>query len=897
MIENINKNISVWRGDTTPPTDYHLWETSDGIIKTKINGEWKQLTSPTDKENVDKSIYEISTALHDENRIHYLLKHNNAPDSNLNLEAVTTSKSGLMTSGDKIKLDTNIYNLGYFNTSGDAEQAASQPEISGNNEIALIQYRYGLKSGLIIQQVGDFRTLQILLLDGGNSARWINFTDSTRTKVRAISQWNKCGITSLGYDKNNHKLNVRFLDDTLPKAGVVLPVVGEEDNKWGLLDKTTYDNAVSLYNRLNNLTLKSITPTSSTISKSYQLVDGTDKVLGETINIPKDSSIKTVEIADTNATIDNDGNIIKGSGDIALSVVYILSDGTYKIVNLSLQDFLEESEFGNGLNVENHKVSIKKSENSENYLKIYEDSISVEGIDSKINASSSFVGNIRSWKGGLENLKMDSSSEFIKGNLIITKDGKTVADTVEAITTILDECAIKGKYLHDGTTNAIIQVEYNGQNYVLTEFCNSVYKVGVNGVVTRPEFKTIAIKSENNTFSVVKESETFDIWSINLYKQQKNDWSTIKTITSHDNNDTIVQKLGGTDKLGKFKTLTEIANYGYPVDGGNGGYIYVNYYNNSTSQFILRYVAYNRLHNSNAINPPSIETIVLKYDSTQKTFQCIDEVKTYSNGIIYLGEFDSFEAMDNKVKKMALFADACPIISCTINASGSNCRGMIVQQFRFKGADGMYVEQIMHRDFYRTADTQTNGGNTSYDDDMSHDGIWWSANFHHRHIPINDQCTDIENVGNQDPSWKGLWQINQPLKNRLDETIRGWHDYNIEKQSYYNLKYIGGPFANWTDANNYLDNIPQNHEPGKFALKVANNVYLLTILYDGLKSIMHLEGGKFNINNGKVSGVDFSQSPSLIYRTYPHFATSWGDWQKNKLEQRLDNLENLLKLA
>ena len=138
MIENINKNISVWRGDTTPPTDYHLWETSDGIIKTKINGEWKQLTSPTDKENVDKSIYEISTALHDENRIHYLLKHNNAPDSNLNLEAVTTSKSGLMTSGDKIKLDTNIYNLGYFNTSVDAEQAASQPEISGNNEIALI---------------------------------------------------------------------------------------------------------------------------------------------------------------------------------------------------------------------------------------------------------------------------------------------------------------------------------------------------------------------------------------------------------------------------------------------------------------------------------------------------------------------------------------------------------------------------------------------------------------------------------------------------------------------------------------------------------------------------------------------------------------------------------------
>ena len=417
MIENINKNISVWRGDTTPPTDYHLWETSDGIIKTKINGEWKQLTSPTDKENVDKSIYEISTALHDENKIHYLLKHNNAPDSSFNLEAVTTSKSGLMTSSDKIKLDTNIHNLGYFNTSGDAEQAASQPKISGNNEIALIQYRYGLKSGLIIQQVGDFRTLQILLLDGGNSARWINFTDSTRTKVRAISRWNKCGITSLGYDKDNHKLNVRFLDDTLPDAGVKLPIIEEKDNKWGLIDRTTYDNAVNLYNKLNNLILKSVDPTSSTVLQSYQLVDGNDNVLGDTINIPKDSSIKTVEIADTEATIDNDGNIIKGSGDTALSIVYILSDGTYKIVNLSLQDFLEESEFGNGLNVENHKVSIKKSDSSEKYLIINENSISVEGVNGELNKKvDKITGKGLSTNDFTNNYKtnLDTLSESIK---------------------------------------------------------------------------------------------------------------------------------------------------------------------------------------------------------------------------------------------------------------------------------------------------------------------------------------------------------------------------------------------------------------------------------------------------------------------------------------------------
>ena len=36
----LNKNISVWRGNNTPPTDYHLWEKEDGSLHTKINKEW-----------------------------------------------------------------------------------------------------------------------------------------------------------------------------------------------------------------------------------------------------------------------------------------------------------------------------------------------------------------------------------------------------------------------------------------------------------------------------------------------------------------------------------------------------------------------------------------------------------------------------------------------------------------------------------------------------------------------------------------------------------------------------------------------------------------------------------------------------------------------------------------
>ena len=481
MNNNLNKNISVWRGDSTPPTDYHLWETSDGKIKTKINNEWKQVTSPTDKEHIDRAIYNISTLEVGTDYINYKIDHNNGNYDNISLvhateeqaglmntmqviqlgtsikelsisssstsisigcsrnnynlpistvwfEAATESHAGPMSVEDKTKLDTNIYDLGTFERSGLAEQEAATAKIAGNNDIALIKYKYGAKSGLIIQQVGDFRTLQILLLDGGNQARWIVFSDSSRTNVVGVSRWNKCGITSLGYDSDNHKLNVRFLDDTLPDAGVTLPVAGE--SKWGLIDKATYDNAVALYTKLNNIKIKSITPANSNILKSYQLIDSNNNALGETINIPKDSSIKTVEIADTKATIDSNGNIIKGSGDTALSIVYVLADGSYKIVNASLSKFLEESEFGNGLQVVNHKVSVLKDPTSEDFLKVTDKGISISGVKTAITDETQKYLPLRG--GGT--LYTNTSPNSIIFNPI---DGSIISTSMEDFTRIL----------------------------------------------------------------------------------------------------------------------------------------------------------------------------------------------------------------------------------------------------------------------------------------------------------------------------------------------------------------------------------------------------------------------------------------------------------------------------
>lgn len=71
-----NKNVSVWRGDNTPPTQYHLWLKNDGKLYVNIDEQWQEI----DKDSVAE-ITEIlnqhatkldnhQTALDDINTLH-----------------------------------------------------------------------------------------------------------------------------------------------------------------------------------------------------------------------------------------------------------------------------------------------------------------------------------------------------------------------------------------------------------------------------------------------------------------------------------------------------------------------------------------------------------------------------------------------------------------------------------------------------------------------------------------------------------------------------------------------------------------------------------------------------------------------------------------------------------
>ena len=59
----MNKNISVWRGNDTPPTNYHLWIKDDKSINVYDKNEWKVTSYPELKDDLTQYIYEQIEAL------------------------------------------------------------------------------------------------------------------------------------------------------------------------------------------------------------------------------------------------------------------------------------------------------------------------------------------------------------------------------------------------------------------------------------------------------------------------------------------------------------------------------------------------------------------------------------------------------------------------------------------------------------------------------------------------------------------------------------------------------------------------------------------------------------------------------------------------------------------
>lgn len=108
----------------------------------------------------------------------------------------------------------------------------------------------------------------------------------------------------------------------------------------------------------------------SNVREAYKLIDEDGTQVGDTIEIYKDSSLKSVTL---------DGQ--------TLNFTYILADGSESTVGVDVSNFLAESEFKNGLEVVNHVVNVKVDAASENFLTVGAAGVKLSGVQNAINAA------------------------------------------------------------------------------------------------------------------------------------------------------------------------------------------------------------------------------------------------------------------------------------------------------------------------------------------------------------------------------------------------------------------------------------------------------------------------------------------------------------------------------
>ena len=111
---------------------------------------------------------------------------------------------------DAINNSSYIHDLGRFDKQVDVEEAAVK--VANNSNVVIMLYYIGSQNGIILQQVGDTITKQILLWDNTIFQRHVNFSDSSKTQVSSTSYWWKLGATHISYDPDTRKFHLQDMN-------------------------------------------------------------------------------------------------------------------------------------------------------------------------------------------------------------------------------------------------------------------------------------------------------------------------------------------------------------------------------------------------------------------------------------------------------------------------------------------------------------------------------------------------------------------------------------------------------------------------------------------------------------------------------------------------------------
>lgn len=251
----------------------------------------------------------------------------------------------------------------------------------------------------------------------------------------------------------------------------------------------------------------------SNVKEAYKVVSytgtwesATDKAtVGDVIKIYKDSSVKEIYLGSEADSIDTStGKITKVTpteANLRLNYAYMKADGTYEMVKINVANFLRESEFGNGLQVNNGIVSVKKAEGSETFLTVDGNGIKLSGVQNAINtAIGELDADVTSTGDNNVTVKVVETDGKVSGVTVTTPGLALNSEVVKNVTVNNVNATVSGNKATVTIDGADIAV---ADTYTATVYPEKFEeKVGANHIATG-DTVAAAFKKTENTISVL----------------------------------------------------------------------------------------------------------------------------------------------------------------------------------------------------------------------------------------------------------------------------------------------------------------------------------------------------------------------------------------------------------
>ena len=255
----------------------------------------------------------------------------------------------------------------------------------------------------------------------------------------------------------------------------------------------------------------------SNVKEAYKVVSytgtwtegtSTGTQVGDTIKIYKDSSVKEIYLGSVNDRIDADGTFHKVEGkipeaDLSLNYAYMKADGTYAMAKINVANFLRESEFGNGLQVNNGIVSVKKAEGSESFLTVDENGVKISGVQNAINTAIQALDITKTGTStdGKVSVTVAEENGKISGVTVTTPGLASEAEVVKNVTVNNVNATVKNNKATVTIDGADIAVADSYETTVYSAPFEA--KVGTANHIAAGDTVAAAFKKAENTISVL----------------------------------------------------------------------------------------------------------------------------------------------------------------------------------------------------------------------------------------------------------------------------------------------------------------------------------------------------------------------------------------------------------